>query len=86
MNNLYHNKWRIFQNFFCPTLKLKEKQRVNSKYIKKYYPPATPRQRLRGSDDVSNDTKNRLITTFLNIDPFALKKTIQAKLKMIFNT
>ena len=85
MNNLYHNEWRIFQNFFCPPLKLKEKQRVNSKYVKKYHLRATPCQRLLESDDVSNDTKNRLITTFLNTDPFALKKTIQAKLKMIFN-
>lgn len=33
MNDLYRNEWGTFQNFFCPTLKLKEKQRVNSKYI-----------------------------------------------------
>ena len=39
MNDLYRNEWGTFQNFFCPTLKLKEKQRVNSKYIKKYHPP-----------------------------------------------
>jgi len=85
MNNLYHNEWRIFQNFFCPTLKLKEKQRINSKYIKKYHPPATPCQRLLESDHVSIETKDRLITTFLNTNPFDLRKTIQAKLKMIFN-
>jgi len=85
MNNLYHNEWRIFQNFFCPTLKLKEKQRINSKYIKKYHPPATPCQRLLESDHVSRETKDRLITTFLNTNPFDLRKTIQAKLKMIFN-
>jgi len=85
MNNLYHNEWRIFQNFFCPTLKLKEKQRINSKYIKKYHPPATPCQRLLESDHVSIETKDQLITTFLNTNPFDLRKTIQAKLKMIFN-
>lgn len=85
MNDLYLNEWRTFQNFFCPTLKLKEKQRINSKYIKKYHPPQTPCQRLIESDHISTETKDRLITTFLNTNPFVLKKTIQAKLKIIFN-
>jgi hypothetical protein len=57
MNDLYLNEWRTFQNFFCPTLKLKEKQRVNSKYIKKYHPPKTPCQRLLESDHVCPETK-----------------------------
>lgn len=85
MNDLYLNEWRTFQNFFCPTLKLKEKQRINSKYIKKYHPPKTPCQRLLESEHVSTETKDWLMTTFLNTNPFVLKKTIQAKLKIIFN-
>ena len=85
MNDLYRNEWSTFQNFFCPTLKLKEKQRVNSRYIKKYHPPQTPCQRLLESEHVSTETKERLITASLNINPFALKKTIQTKLEIIFN-
>lgn len=85
MNDLYLNEWCTFQNFFCPTLKLKEKQRLNSKYIKKYHPPQTPCQRLLGSDHVCPETKDRLKAIFLNTNPFVLKKTIQAKLKIIFN-
>lgn len=85
MNDLYLNEWRTFQNFFCPTLKLKEKQRINSKYIKKYHPPQTPCQRLLGSNHVCSETKDRLKAIFLNTNPFVLKKTIQAKLKIIFN-
>ena len=42
MNDLYRNEWSTFQNFFCPTLKLKEKQRVNSKYIKNIIHPKPP--------------------------------------------
>ena len=86
MNDLYQHEWSMFQNFFCPTLKLKEKQRVNSKYIKKYHPPKTPCQRLIESVHVPTETKDRLAADFLNINPFVLKKTIQAKLKIIFNT
>jgi len=56
------------------------------KYIKKYHPPKTPCQRLLESDHVCSETKDRLIATFLDTNPFALKKTIQAKLKIIFNT
>lgn len=85
MNDLYRNEWRTFQNFFCPTLKLKEKQRINSKYIKKYHPPKTPCQRLLESDHVCPETKNQLMAVFLNTNPFVLKKIIQAKLKIIFD-
>jgi hypothetical protein len=85
MNDLYQHEWRTFQNFFCPTLKLKEKQRINSKYIKKYH-TQTPCQRLLESDYVCSETKDRLIAAFLDTNPFALKKAIQAKLKIIFNT
>ena len=85
MNDLYRNEWRTFQNFFCPTLKLKEKQRVNSRYIKKYHPPQTPCQRLLESDHVCPETKNQLMAVFLNTNPFVLKKIIQAKLESIFD-
>ena len=74
MNDLYQHEWRTFQNFFCPTLKLKEKQRINSKYIKKYHPPKTPCQRLLESDHLCSETKDRLIATFLDTNPFVLKK------------
>jgi hypothetical protein len=85
MNDLYLNEWRTFQNFFCPTLKLKEKQRINSRYIKKYHPPQTPCQRLLESNHVCPETKKQLMAAFLDTNPFVLKKIIQAKLKIIFD-
>jgi len=36
LNNLYKNEWRLFHNFFCPSVKLIEKKRVGSKIIKKH--------------------------------------------------
>lgn len=85
MNDLYRNEWSTFQNFFCPTMKLKEKQRINSKYIKKYDPPKTPCQRLLESDHIPPETKAKLEATFHCANPFKLKKIIEAKLRAAFN-
>ncbi len=34
MNNLYANEWSLYQNHFCPVMKLIEKQKINSRYHK----------------------------------------------------
>ena len=86
INDLYKNAFSLYSNYFCPTLKLKEKQRVNSKYIKKYYPPKTPYQRLLDSEHITPEAKQLLMVTYQSLNPFTLKKTIESKLKIIFNT
>ena len=40
---------RLFVNFFQPSFKLAEKSRDGAKVTKRYYPPATPHQRIGGS-------------------------------------
>jgi hypothetical protein len=85
INDLYLNEWSLFNNYFCPTLKLKEKQRVNSKYTKKYEPPQTPYQRLLDSDDVSIDAKRILGSVYNSLNPFKLKRKIDEKLKAVFH-
>jgi len=85
INDLYMNEWTLFNNYFCPTLKLKEKQRINSRYIKKYEPPQTPYQRLIDSNDVCEEAKITLQEVYNSLNPFTLKKNIEAKLKTIFN-
>lgn len=42
MNDLYCHEWRLFQNFFIPSMKLIEKKRVKSRIYKKYDTPKTP--------------------------------------------
>jgi len=85
INDLYKNEWSQFNNFFCPTLKLKEKQKLNSKYIKKYESPQTPYQRLAASSDIVEEAKLKLVTLYNSLNPFTLKKTIETKLKTIFH-
>ena len=67
-------------------MKLISKKRINSKYIKKYDSPKTPYQRLIASEHISENCKQNLKDTFLSLNPFALKKKIESKLKIIFNT
>lgn len=84
INDLYENEWRLYTNFFCPTLKLKEKVKINSRYRKTYEPPQTPYQRVIASEVTSEKAKARLAKTFETLNPFALKKAIEKKLKRIF--
>ncbi len=84
INNLYKT-WSLFQNHFCPTRKLKEKIKINSKYIKKYDDPDTPYQRLLDSQHVTDEAKQKLRAVHSALNPFSLKKEIDKKLKKIFN-
>ncbi len=84
INDLYANEWSLYQNHFCPTMKLLEKQRINSKYRKKYDAPQTPYHRVLVSDQVTDEAKARLKTVHQSLNPFILKQTIKKKLKVIF--
>lgn len=84
MNNLYENEWSLYQNYFCPTMKLKEKVRINSRYQKKYFLPETPYQRLLNSESITKEEKEKLRKQYNKLDPFQLKIKIERKLKAIF--
>ena len=84
INNLYANQWSRYQNHFCPTFKLLEKKRINSKYYKKYENLKTPYQRLIESPHVSDEFKETLRKQHQSLDPFKLKQQIDRQLKAIF--
>jgi hypothetical protein len=86
INQLYRQTWGLYHNFFCPTLKLQEKRRLRSRYRKHYESPRTPYQRLLDSPHVSPQAKLQLRERFQTLNPFQLKKKIEAQLKIIFNT
>jgi len=86
INDFYTGPARLFLNYFCPNLKLIEKVRINSKYVKKYDKPKTPYQRLLASNHLSNDEKKKLTKTIDSLNPFQLKKQMESKLKKIFKT
>jgi hypothetical protein len=84
MNDLYANEWSLYQNHFCPSMKLTDKQRINSKYRKKYDQPQTPYQRVMASEQVTDSTKTRLEVLHHSLNPFILKQSIEKKLRTIF--
>jgi hypothetical protein len=85
MNDLYKSEWRLYHNFFMPSVKLLEKKRIASKTIKRY-DPKTPYQRVLESTHISQSIKNALTKEFENLNPFKLKKAIEKKLDKIFKT
>ncbi len=58
LNDLFSTQWRMYFNFFIPSVKLVEKYRDGSKSIKKYDQPKTPFQRLLASPMVNNTQKS----------------------------
>jgi hypothetical protein len=84
MNELYTSEWRLFLNFFCPSVKLIEKKRVASKTVKRYDKPKTPYQRILESPEISTETKHALKEYYKTLNPFDLRKALEVKLKKIF--
>jgi transposase InsO family protein len=84
MNELYTSEWRLFLNFFCPSVKLLEKKRVASKTVKRYDKPKTPYRRVLESPAVSEESKRKLKGLYKTLNPFDLRKALEAKLKKIF--
>lgn len=84
MNDLYANEWSLYQNHFCPVMKLIEKKKINSRYYKRYDKPMTPYCRLMGSGHLSDEAKTKLREQHRSLNPFELKRIIDKKLKHIF--
>ena len=85
LNDLFRNEWRLYHNFFMPSVKLIEKKQVAAKTIKRYDAPKTPFQSKLESKSVSLDKKRVLKEQFDSLNPFQLRKAIDAKLKKIFS-
>jgi len=75
LNELY-GYLRLYTNFFQPVMKLKEKERIGSKVVKRYDKPQTPYHRLRQSPHLSKSEKEKLRTTYELLNPAELKRQI----------
>ncbi len=68
---------RLYVNFFQPSFKLREKTRDGAKVTRKYFPPATPCERLLEDLDVSPASKEMLRELRAELDPIALLKELR---------
>jgi len=84
LNDLYTQEWRLFHNFFNPSVKLLEKERIGSKTLKHHDSPKTPYQRILESPHISPQVKQNLSKQLETLNPFVLRKIVDEKLKKIF--
>lgn len=82
INQLYKT-WELYQNFFCSNLKLKEKKRIGSKWVKHYHSPLTPYRRLLASKNLSQTQENKLQNLHASLNPFHLKQHIEQLLRRL---
>lgn len=79
MNDLYSHEWSLYQNHFCPSVKLTKKEKINSRYKKYYDKPLTPYARLLTCEHISLETKAKLKYQHEQLNPFELKRIIESK-------
>lgn len=82
LNELFTSEWRLYHNFFIPSVKLIDKHRVHSKIIKVFDKPKTPLQRVLEADStvVSDDKKEQLRNLKKSLNPFMLRKIMESKI------
>lgn len=83
MNDIYACEQYFLYNFFIPTMKLKSKTRVGSKYKRQYSVPQTPYERLMECEALSADEKRRLKNIYDSLNPFELRNELKRKLNKL---
>jgi hypothetical protein len=83
INALYRNAWALYHNHFCPSMKLVEKHREGARQIKRHDAPKTPYQRLLQSGVLDGQKRVALQQQHVALNPFALKRQIEAGLREI---
>jgi transposase InsO family protein len=85
MNAIYRHEWRLLQNYFLPKAKLINKQKLGSKYRRRYEKPKTPCQRLLETPALSPTAKAALRAEHAQLNPFHLREELERKLRLFFN-
>jgi hypothetical protein len=74
---------RLFVNFFQPSFKLASKKRDGARVTKRYYPPATPYQRLLADPRTSETVRARLSALQATLDPVRLLSEIRLAQQLV---
>jgi len=83
INALYKEAWGPLHNFFLPSMKLKKKWRVGSRWGRRYDEPQTAYQRLLVSGQLPGAQARRLREQFESYDPFRLAMEVERRLEKI---
>lgn len=85
MNQLYSGPLRLYINFFQPSVKCIKKEKVGSKYIRKYDKAKMPYQRVLENKNIDQKTKNELTEIYKTLNPLKLKQEADKLILKIFN-
>lgn len=85
MNQLYAGPFRLYVNFFQPSMKCIGKQRIGSRYKRSYDAAQTPYTRILGLNSIPQTTKNELSTLYATLNPLKLKQDIDKLITQIFS-
>jgi hypothetical protein len=83
LNQLCKGPWGQLINYFCPTMKLKEKRREGSRMVRVYDKPQTPLARVLANKAVNGQKKKQLQEQAARLNPFALRHQVDLQLKEI---
>lgn len=76
MNELYAGPLRLYINYFQPSMQCVRKERIGSRYVRKYDTPQTPYQRILNRNDIDPTIKERLNHEYATLNPLKLKNEI----------
>ena len=83
INALYKQVWGPLHNFFLPSMKLRDKWREGSRWVRRHDPAQTAYQRLLASGQISRRQRQRLHEYYESLDPFVLAQHLEQQLNPI---
>jgi hypothetical protein len=86
INALYKEVWGPLHNFFLPSMKLQDKWREGSRWVRRHDPPQTAYQRLLTSRQITRRHRQRLREYYESLDPFTLAQQLEQQLQPILRS
>jgi len=86
INAVYAELWEPLHNFFLPSMKLREKWREGSRWVRRHDEPQTAYQRLLRTRQISRAQRQRLHDHYESLDPFELAQQLERRLGPILRT
>ena len=83
INALYTQAWGPLQNFFLPSMKLVDKWRDGSRWVRRHDDAQTAYQRLCASGQLQAKAARRLADYYDSLDPFELAGEVEKRLGLI---
>ena len=86
INALYLEAWGPLHNFFLPSMKLVEKWREGSRWVRRHDRAQTAYQRLLASGQLPAKARRQLRERYEALDPFALAAQVERRLQKILRS